>query len=62
MSAYNDRRTGKDRREGDRRWLGTFKDFVKDDNTGTGLGKRNLGRRLHEDRRAKHNSLSNMGF
>ena len=62
MSAYNDRRIGKERREGDRRWLGTFKDFVKDENTSAGSGKRNLGRRIHEDRRAKHNPLSNISF
>lgn len=46
MSGFNDRRTGEDRRRGDRRWLGSFmekKDIYAD--------KRNRDRRFCDERR-----------
>jgi len=55
MSAFNSRRTGKDRREGDRRVNGSY------------MGKtfetaRRLDRRLRENRREKNNPVSRIEF
>ena len=62
MSAYNDRRSGKDRRDGDRRWLGKLKEVVKEEDKKMSDEHRGFERRLGQDRRGKNNPLSYMGF
>ncbi len=62
MSAYNDRRSGKDRREGDRRWLGSFREFVEHEYEHPATGKRRMERRMGGDRRVRQNPLSNLAY
>lgn len=62
MSAFNDRRSGSERREGDRRWLGKLKEVVKEDNQLKSDEHRDFERRIGEDRREKNNPLSHIEF
>ncbi len=66
MSAYNDRRTGKDRREGDRRWLGYLNSAAKsidEKNAESALDEGRTGdRRIRGDRRDKNNPLSHISY
>jgi hypothetical protein len=67
MSAYNERRTGNDRREGDRRWLGYLIAFANSLKQGEDTGKsdtRRAGdRRTHRsDRRNVNDTLNHINF
>jgi hypothetical protein len=58
MCGFNDRRTGEDRRRGDRRWLGIF-------NTGKkpiGADKRCRDRRFRPDRRDARSIYNRIAF
>lgn len=56
MAAFNDRRSGMERRRGDRRWLGYYV------NKNIDIDKRAVERRVNKDRRMKDNDMDHINF